>query len=375
MHQAGILAETGFRVSVADQRRGAHSLQLPNGMSLERYRLGGLENGGSLFRRMYDVLTFCRETRRLVCHLRPDLILAYDPEACFAVGRRARTCNAKLVWHFHELPEKQMKGINTGRIANRFVFQNATLPDLMVFPDRHRAQLYASEARLDPLSILIVMNCPRLLQNIPTSPMNALLAGRLPPAARTVVYSGSVGPHHGLETVVRSMPRWPEDAVLVIRGRANLEFDQQLTSLSCECGVADRVFRVGYSPGYDIYAAADIGWTVNEHATPNMKFSAGASNKRFDCMAVGVPQITDDGPGTSEIFEKTGCGVCVKPNSVEATVGAVNRLLNNPSLRKGMGERGRQLHLERYNYETEFAPVLSCFIKYLGTPQVKLSAR
>jgi glycosyltransferase involved in cell wall biosynthesis len=75
-------------------------------------------------------------------------------------------------------------------------------------------------------------------------------------------------------------------------------------------------------------------------------------------MALGLAQVTNQGPGVAEIIERGQCGLCVDPNSPELIGAAVSRLLGDPDLRRGMGERARALHLDRYHYETQFRPVL-----------------
>ncbi len=217
MHQAAILAEHGFRVTIADQCCGEDILTLSNGSRLPRFSLGSSSGGGGKLKRVFDSFKFMTDTRRMVAQLCPDWLITYDPEACFAVGRVARAHGGKVAWHFHETPIRALSGFNTARLANDFVFRNPKLPDLIVFPDPHRAAYYAAESGLDVNGIKVVMNCTRLLRDVRFRKENCChprIAG-----ARLVVYSGNVGTNHGLEVAIRSMPGWPQDVFFVIRGR------------------------------------------------------------------------------------------------------------------------------------------------------------
>lgn len=103
---------------------------------------------------------------------------------------------------------------------------------------------------------------------------------------------------------------------------------------------------------------ADLCLTLLRPKTLNFKYSAGASNKRFESMACGVPQVSDSGPGLRGLIENTGVGVCLPRLEPEALGRTVSLLLENDDGRSRMGRRARRLHLERLNYETEFEPVL-----------------
>ncbi len=80
-------------------------------------------------------------------------------------------------------------------------------------------------------------------------------------------------------------------------------------------------------------------------------------------MAVGVPQITDHGPGTPDLIENPGFGRCIAPTSPTEAADAVNRLLGDENARIAMGARARIAHLERFNYESEFRPVIEVLAK------------
>jgi glycosyltransferase involved in cell wall biosynthesis len=75
-------------------------------------------------------------------------------------------------------------------------------------------------------------------------------------------------------------------------------------------------------------------------------------------MAVAVPQVCDQLPGVREIVEQTGSGICVPHDDVRAIGEAITSLLNHPERRKAMGAKAREAHLQRFNYEAQFEPVL-----------------
>lgn len=363
VNQANILVEQGFQVSVA-QEVPFNGANVDAGLSpdVKRYYTSSNTGTRSLLGRLTRVALFRSRIRRLVRQVRPEIVVAFDAEVAHSLGDSPRNCGARLVWHFHEVPESQQEGYSI-RFANRYVWRHAHVPDLIVFPDPGRASVFAQDADLDAATIRIVANCPRPIQNVPQPLLREALGRRLPAKARVIMYHGAVGPDHGLELAVRSLPRWPSDTVFVIKGRIRADYAARLGELIQRAGVGDRVilFDPGFQTVHDHYAmiaGADVGWTVLEPVSNAWKYSALASNKRFECMALGVPLIADQGPLLPELIEGGGCGLCIPHDSDAAAAAAVNRMIRDDKLRQQMGKCGRQLHLNRFNYDEQFKPAL-----------------
>ena len=372
INQSNILKESGFRVSlVQESRLSGPAVDVGLSSGIERFFVSTGNTCAFLIQRILRVLQFRRGVRQLVRKLRPDIVLAYDAEAAFAVGDTAARSIAPLVWHFHEVPEDQRKGW-TVKFANRYVWRNAKKANLIVFPDPGRADVFVRDAGVESATVSIVANCPRSVTVPPGPTLRQVLANRISPGAGVVLYHGQIGPDHALETAVRSMPKWPPDAVFVAKGWVKREYAAHLNKLAESAGVAHRVilFDAGFQSTEEHYAfvaGADVGWTVLEPVSNAWKYSALASNKRFECMALGVPQIADNGAGLAELIERNECGVCIPHDSIDAAAVAVNRLLADEKLRKQMSARARALHLRRYNYDEQFKPVLNS-LKFMVQP-------
>jgi len=364
INQSNILLENGFRVSAVQEfKLPGNGIDVGLDSRVERHFINTGAAPTSLPGRVCRVLKYRRAVRQLVTRLRPDIVIAYDAEAAWAIASHARRCQARLVWHFHEIPENQPHAWTLNH-SNRYVWRNAHNPDLIIFPDPGRAAVFARDAKIDPSEIQIVANCPRpvLLQPQPT--LREYLADSLPPQASIVLYHGAVGTDHGLEIAIRSMPQWPTDAFFVVKGRVRSDYAMHLHALAKSVGVAAQFILI--DPGYQstqqhhaFVAGADVGWTVLEPISNAWRYSALASNKRFECMALGVPQISDNGSLLTELIQDSGCGLCIPHNSVDAAAEAVNRILGDGSLRLKMAERSREIHLRQYNYDAQFELLLS----------------
>ncbi len=362
LYQAAILSEQGFHVILADESLATEESSNLLPFAVVRHRLGGPSPPASAIQRFCRAIQFRRSVRQLIARARPGLIIAYDVESCQAVGQLRCRPGSRVLWHLHELPDPETRSLSA-RLANRFVWRSWAAADVIVLPDPGRAKAFAARAGLPVASIAVVANCPRLLTTVPVGKLRDALPRRVPATAPVVLYHGAIGPHHGLELAIASLPRWRANAVFVVKGRVSPGYSERLVRLAVEAGVKERLVildrdRDPTAEHFAIIAGADLGWTVLEHVSDNWRHSALASNKRFECMALGVPQVSDDGPGLRDLIETGGCGLCIEPSSSSAAE-SVNRLLGDVALRHRMAARGREMHLRLYNYEAQFEKILN----------------
>ena len=85
---------------------------------------------------------------------------------------------------------------------------------------------------------------------------------RRPPGELRLLYSGSIGPGHGLEEIIRLLPRTLSGRrlSLVLKGHVRPEFEAMLRSLAEEHGVGHQIFDPDIHPhiaavAWDIFLA------------------------------------------------------------------------------------------------------------------------
>jgi glycosyltransferase involved in cell wall biosynthesis len=103
-----------------------------------------------------------------------------------------------------------------------------------------------------------------------------------------------------------------------------------------------------------IYAKSRIGMVLLDYI-PLCKGNIGnlSNNKFFEYMMAGLPIICTDFVLWKEIVEINKCGICVNPNSINEIVAAIKYLVDNPDIAKQMGENGRKLIEQKYNWKDE----------------------
>jgi len=85
----------------------------------------------------------------------------------------------------------------------------------------------------------------------------------------------------------------------------------------------------------------------------------------IEAMACEKPVIVSNQGGLKEIVDNTGCGLLVPVHNIGETAAAIEKLLNNESLGKEMGRKGRTIVTERYNWEDNLDKMMSFYNKFI----------
>jgi glycosyltransferase involved in cell wall biosynthesis len=271
--------------------------------------------------------------------------IAYDPIGLLYsdfVPRRPRLRIAhlhELLQYPHHFLERRLK-----RAIRRY--------DLIVVADAHRAVLTQK-----------ALGLPTLPLSIENYPLRASAPSAHHKSRRRfeVVYCGVLGLSQMLDVVVRSIPEWPPDAVLVLIGDTSTPTAARLRQLAAEVGVADRVEFLGWIDTPDAerrIAQCDLGIALLDPAFEQWRTALGASNKRFQFMKAGLPQIGDGNPGVSELLEGNRIGACVAKHESSAIAALVHAYADDPQRRAAEGARSFRLHQTEFNYERVFQRLL-----------------
>ena len=378
LHQVGILAEAGLSVGVADcNHPGYREIHFSGPHPVRRFHLTRhtdffKESPPPVLIRLYRTLAFKFRVARLIRTYKPKVVIAYDPHAMFAVGPLwDRPSAPKLIWHYHELnlPADKTGGQLT-RDALSFACQNAARADAVVMPDAGRAEMFKEKTGLS-LTPRIVMNCPRRLDQVPDPMLDDKLPATSEPNDQIVYFQGCIGPSRCFEAVIKSMPSWPESAIFVLVGPVQEDYQNSLLKLADSLGMKNRLVflgRVPYETLNPLAAGATVGISIVSgfESSANWNLTAGAVNKRFEYMAVGIPQVSNTGPGMKEIVSDTETGTLVDPADSNAIGRAISELLIEREKAARFGENGRKAHLDRFCYEAQFSDLLVSIASWAG---------
>ena len=82
-------------------------------------------------------------------------------------------------------------------------------------------------------------------------------------------------------------------------------------------------------------------------------------------MAMNVPVVATKIGALPEVIDDGKTGVLVPPGDVSALTGAIKYLIQNPDIRKEMGENGRKRVIERFNIEKNIKQVEEIFLNLI----------
>ncbi len=160
-----------------------------------------------------------------------------------------------------------------------------------------------------------------------------------------VVCVSRLMPRKGQDTLIRAWPavqrKVPDAALLIVGGGP---YRSRLDALVAETGVQDSVVMTGTVPWESLpshYAAGDVfampcrtrnrGWDVE-----------GLGIVYLEAGAVGLPVIAGDSGGAPDAVLQSQTGFVVDGRDLAQVAGRVVQLLEDPSLAKAIGERGRR---------------------------------
>jgi len=94
---------------------------------------------------------------------------------------------------------------------------------------------------------------------------------------------------------------------------------------------------------------ADILFAFYDPELPNNKYAS--PNKLYDAMMSATPIIVNEGTNASKIVTENKCGLIVPYGDTNALKEALQSLINDPELRRRLGNKGRQAYEAHYNWK------------------------
>ncbi len=97
------------------------------------------------------------------------------------------------------------------------------------------------------------------------------------------------------------------------------------------------------------------------------KFLKNIPLKMFEFMGCGMPVVLSDLPPSRQFIRDEGCAIAVRADDIAAYADAVRTLLGDRAAAGSMGERGKRLVFEKYNWRREEEKLLGLYGRLLDT--------
>lgn len=284
-----------------------------------------------------------------------DVYHFHDPELMF-VAKRLKKMGGFVIFDCHENYYEQILQKNyIPRFFRKIIascykkYESSVLRkiDGVIFPVQMEELDFDKRAK----RVAYVNNVPRL-DELPS--VNADLKGK------KICYTGGLTYNRGVMHLAKAAKR--ADVQLHLAGTFESEEIKK-----CVMNDENHVYYEGVlsrTEIYELYQKCAIGMStllkVGQYS--NLQ---NLPTKVYEYMAMGMPVILSDIPYNRKMVETYHFGLVVDPQNVEEIANSIKFLLNNPSVMKSMGEKGKELIRSKWNWSIEKNNLL-CLYKELG---------
>ncbi len=350
-HQARMLADIGLEVEIittALKWKDAVDFRHP------RVRIRQVAPSGGRLRRLARFVTAIAAARY---RLRSRRIaeIAYDPIGMLYSDLAPLRPNVRI-GHLHECLQR----FESFWVERRLRFAHKGYQKLVV-ADPEREKL---------ITMQLGTSACQVVPNYPMAQSTPEIYKEPDGTEFEVVYCGSLGTDQKLDLVIASVPTWPKHARLTIIGNDRTPIAQALKAQAERLNVPERIRFEGWVAYEKLparLAKASVGILLLDPRYEQFRTALGASNKRYQYMQAGLPQVGDQNPGVKELLEGEGIGLSVREHTVEELTRVVTQYTSDPARCRKEGLEARRLHLEQYNYQTVFMPVLEWIVDSIRT--------
>jgi glycosyltransferase involved in cell wall biosynthesis len=145
---------------------------------------------------------------------------------------------------------------------------------------------------------------------------------------------------HAIRAFARFARKYSHVKLVIVGGGDGTVFRQQAD----KAGVADRLILTGFRDDIpELVQAADVYWLTSR--------SEGVPNTMLEAMAAKVPVVAFDIAGVAEVLKHGMNGFLIPFEDAEGMVDATIKLIEDPALRKRIGENGFQTVTSEFSLE------------------------
>jgi glycosyltransferase involved in cell wall biosynthesis len=166
---------------------------------------------------------------------------------------------------------------------------------------------------------------------------------------------------------VKALVFLPQDSVLVLLGWSKDDFILDIYRLAGSLDVRERVVYIPPVPYSELFfytIGSYLGIAFYKAVDSNRLYNAGASNKLFEYLSLGIPVVTNDTLAFREVVGEDQA-YFANPDSVEAIAGAINSAFLDRDGYLKRKEEARAMHLNKLNFEKQFSSVRTYIINNL----------
>lgn len=273
--------------------------------------------------------------------LKPDVIHVHSPFIMGRAGARlARQLGVPLVFTHHTLYDEYVHYVPLAprtlarRVTVRLVTAFANRCQMVIAPSRTVEQRIRAQGVTAPIRVIPTGIDPQVLAS--GDPQWLARTWGVPPGEPVLLYVGRLAKEKNLdfllEAFARVASRVPKAWLVFAAGGPERE---HLEARARELGIAQRFIITGTLPHervVDAYAGADLFIFASQTETQGLVIG--------ESMAAGLPVVAVAASGVTDLV-RDGVDGYLTPHALEPFVERIVQLLEQPELRRRMGEQAR----------------------------------
>jgi len=169
------------------------------------------------------------------------------------------------------------------------------------------------------------------------------------------VFVGSMDADRSIIQIIQAFQlfdeKYPNYSLLLIGAFYSEEYKLKVYKLINDLELDSKVKLLGKMPFYEALSLVEkskAGFSLHQ---PTYNFLRSMPLKLFEYIGMSVPVIASNFSNFLEIIERGKCGVCVDPNNITEISQAMEYLVSNEERRREMGQNGKKLIYNKYNWE------------------------
>jgi len=274
-----------------------------------------------------------------------DVYHFHDPEL-IPVGIVLKLLGKKVVYDVREDYSKQIlykEWVGKGYVRKVVAFITNTIEQTGVFLfDGIAAATPDIAKKFNPTKTILLRNLPVL------GLMNDAKRLEIQKERPIIIYAGGLSMIRGIKEIIQAMDFVENKAKLWLLGKwENEEFKKECEGLK-GWKYTEYLGLVPLGEVYKYTKVADIGISIL-HPTKN--YITSLPIKAFEYMACSLPMVMSNFPYWQELFGE--CALFADPYNPRDIADKILYLLDNSEKARQLGDKGRQLTKEKYNWESE----------------------
>jgi phosphatidyl-myo-inositol alpha-mannosyltransferase len=284
-------------------------------------------------RRIFSLINLKLKFSKILKKIKPDVVHCHSIDMGYIISKTCKKNQIPIINHFHSGFFSFKEDDNLRSFLIKKILKNSNFNKLITI---NKKEFEKNKNQFNNLTF------------IPNG-VNLIKLKHIKKEKNTLLFVGRIEEYKGLDYLLYSIPliknKFTNVTLKIIGDGSHLN---TLKNLCKELDIEKNVKFLGKLPHNKLpqeYQKSSI------FILPSYTSSETFGLVLLESLACKTPVITTNIVGISEEIKNKNCGIVIKPKNSQELTKAITKILKNPKLAKKMGENGRKMIEEKYNWE------------------------